>query len=251
MEILFGKTCVVTGAAGGIGSALVRRLVRDGAQVVAIDRDVPELDGVALALAVDVSDIAAVRAAAERITRELGPVHLLVNNAGTVGGGRTWEIADEVWDRVLGTNLGGVLNGIRAFVPAMVANSEEPAHVVNTASMAGVATMPNIAPYIASKQAVVGVSETLHHDLREAGVTHVGVSVVCPGYVPTWLGMPDKSMPLPEPKPGQPSADDVADAIVDAVLTGRFYVFTHADSTAHVERRLRAIVDGTAPVSMT
>ena len=251
MQIGARTTCVVTGAAGGIGSALVRHLVRDGARVVAIDREEPALDGVAVALAVDVSDLAQVRAAGDRIAAELGPVHLLVNNAGTVGGGRTWEIADEVWERVIGTNLGGVLNGIRAFVPAMVANTDEPSHVVNTASMAGVATMPNIAPYIASKQAVVGVSETLHHDLREAGVTHVGVSVVCPGYVPTWLGLPDRSLPLPPPKPGQPSADDVADAIVTAVLSDQFYVFTHGDSTAHVERRMRAIIDGTAPASMT
>lgn len=251
METLFGKTCVVTGAAGGIGSALVRRLVRDGARVVAIDRDEPQLDGIALTLAVDVSDLAQVRGAAQHIANELGPVHLLVNNAGVVAGGRLWTIDEADWQRVLGTNLGGVINGLLAFVPGMVTNADEPAHVINTASMAGVATMPNIAPYIAAKQGVVGISEVLHHDLREEGVTHIGVSVVCPGYVPTWLGMPDRSMALPAPQPGQPSADDVADAIVDAVLTGRFYVFTHADSTGHVERRMRAIIDGTAPASMT
>lgn len=248
---LSGRTAVVTGAAHGIGLALVGSLLDRGAQVVAVDRDAERLSGAVEALAgrgtvvaeaADVADQASLVAVRERAEARFGAVDLVCNNAG-IGGqlGPTWEVDDDEWRRVLEVNLHGVVNGIRAFVPAMVARGD--GHVLNTASMAGVLPMPWGAPYVASKHAVVGLSSTLRLELSRSAPS-VGVTVACPGWTDTGIASGPDAGVLPGHEEGPAgrmaarlaasvaqgaSAHDVADAALDAVEGGSFWVLTHAD----------------------
>ena len=138
-------------------------------------------------------------------------MHVLCNNAG-VGGphGPLWEISPGDWDWVLGVNLGGVINGIRAFVPLLL--EQEAAHVVNTASVFGVFAGA-LGPYGVSKHAVVALSETLHLQLRALGAGHVGVSVLCPGAVRTRFATsarnrPAAAGPPPSSGPGERASEE-------------------------------------------
>lgn len=252
MTTLEGRVAVVTGAASGLGEAMAHRLAAAGCALVLADVD--PLDRVADAIAdaggnvavvpTDVTDPDAVDALAAAALAKFGSIGVVCNNAGIVAGGNCWEIPRSEWRRVIEVDLMGVVNGIRSFVPHLL---ESGGHVVNTASMGGVVAYPMIGPYVAAKFGVVGLSEVLHHDLAAMGAP-VGVSVVCPGYVPTRLGMVDRVTPPPAPAPGALSADDVAAAVIDAVLADRFYVFTHPDSTDAVARRSHAMVSGSTPV---
>ena len=185
--------------------------------------------------------------AAERF----GPVHLLCNNAGVQLTGATWEFELREWEWLLGVNLWGVIHGIKAFVPGMIEHGG-PAHVVNTSSVGGLVVFPGMAGYAASKSAVVAISESLHLDLRAHDLP-VGVSVLCPG--PTMSELRENSTALrPDAEAGRPlalvtelprmPADDVADQVVDAVLRDRFWVLTHPEYLAQVDRRARGIAAG-------
>ncbi|MDT5027694.1 MAG: hypothetical protein QOE61_4120 [Micromonosporaceae bacterium] len=191
MDDLTSKVAVITGAASGIGFALAKVFAAEGMRVVLADVDATRLTSAADALAatgadcigevVDVSDPAAVERLADRTVEHFGGVHVICNNAGVSALGCQWELSLDDWNWVLDVCLGGVVNGIRSFVPRMLA-SGEPGHVVNTASMAGVLTSPFVGPYAAAKHAVVGISKGLRAEL--AG-TPIGVTVVCPGMVNT------------------------------------------------------------------
>jgi NAD(P)-dependent dehydrogenase (short-subunit alcohol dehydrogenase family) len=186
-----GSCAVVTGAASGIGRALARAFGAEGMKVVLGDVNEPLLKEAAaeltnqgvecVALAVDVSDAAAVERLAEHAIDRFGGVRVVCNNAGVSTIGKQWEIGIDDWDWVIDVCLRGVVNGVRSFVPRMLAHGG-PAHVVNTASMGGLLTSPFLGPYAAAKHAVVGLSKGLRAEL--AG-TEVGVSVVCPGMVRT------------------------------------------------------------------
>jgi NAD(P)-dependent dehydrogenase (short-subunit alcohol dehydrogenase family) len=255
---LDGKVAVVTGGASGLGQAMARRFAREGARVVLADIAEPQLaaatDELAaggadvVAVTTDVTDPASVDALARRSLDAFGAVDVVCNNAGLVVTGPAWEIPLADWRRLLDVNLWGVIHGIHAFVPLLL-DQGTPAHVVNTASMGGVLSLAGIAPYVASKHAVVALSEVLHADLAARGAP-VGVSVLCPGYVPTRLGLDDRDAPVPEPRPGAITADDVAGRVVDALAEGRFYIFTHPGSTEQVAARSAAIVDGRSPTPL-
>ncbi len=186
-----GDVCVVTGAASGIGRALAAAFGSEGMRVVLADLNEPLLaeavaelraSGVECAGRVtDVSDPEAVERLAESTVEHFGGVHVVCNNAGVSTMGKQWEISAADWDWVLGVCLGGVVNGVRSFVPRMLARGE-PAHVVNTASMGGLLTGAYIGPYVAAKHGVVGLSKGLRAELDGTGI---GVSVVCPGMVST------------------------------------------------------------------
>jgi len=238
MEQLRDRVAVVTGAASGIGLATAQALAAEGMRVVLADldeagagREATALgDDVALGVAVDVRDPESVEALARAAVDRFGAVHVIMNNAGIVTGGRTWEQPLQDWHRVLDVNLWGVIHGIRTFVPLLLANGPDGGHVVNTASMAAVTAIPGIAPYTATKHAVLGVSDVLRAEL--AGMdAPIGVSVVMPGMIRTGLN-PIGTI--------EPSA--VAANVVDAVRRGRPYVFTDDHATADVEARLGAIV---------
>jgi NAD(P)-dependent dehydrogenase (short-subunit alcohol dehydrogenase family) len=244
---------VITGAASGIGRALAQRLAREGMRLALADVDVKRLRQVAsalpgaLAVRTDVSRMADVQALAAKAYARFGAVHLLCNNAGVAEYGPVWEVPLRRWRRVLATNLWGAIHGCLVFVPRMLAQGE-PAHVVNTASMAGLVTPPLAGAYSVSKHAVVALSEALAQDLslRKA---RIEVSVLCPGWVATRLA---DSATRVDPvvrallSGGRP-AEEIADRAVRAVRSGEFYVLTHPEMAKAVRRRAEEIVAGRAP----
>jgi NAD(P)-dependent dehydrogenase (short-subunit alcohol dehydrogenase family) len=244
-----GKVAVITGAASGLGYAMATRFADEGAKLVLADIAEPQLErathqlaaaGVTVdACATDVGDPESVEALARHAYALHGRVDIVVNNAGLVVLGKVWEIPLTQWHRLMDVNLWGVIHGIHAFVPRLIRQGG-PAYVINTASMAGVMTLGSLAPYVASKHAVVGLSEVLARDLAEAEVP-IGVTVVCPGYVPTRLGLQDRDAAVAPPAPGAVSADDVADRVRQAMRDRQLYVFTHPGSIEEVDRRHRVI----------
>lgn len=245
MEQLEGRTAVVTGAASGIGLAVTEAFVAEGMRVFMTDVDEAQLAAHARrlgdqgaevdALVVDVTDPDAVERAGAAVVERFGQLHVAVNNAGIVAGGNSWELDLADWHRVVDVDLWGVIHGIVAFVPRILA-SGEPGHVVNTASMAAVAALAGIGPYTASKHAVLGLSDGLRAELAAIGAP-VGVSVVMPGMIKTGMN-PFGTVP----------AEAVAANVVDAIRRDRAYVFTDHHSTAEVEDRLRAILAARADV---
>src|SRR5207249_8041789 len=179
MRDLAGRVAVVTGGGGGIGRAMVDRLAREGAKVVIADVDervlaavvasVRARGGEAIGVRTDVTELASVQALADRAFAAFGKVHVLCNNAGVAVWGGLETATHRDWQWVLGVNLWGVIHGVEAFVPRMIAH-KEPGHIVNTASMAGLVATRGLGVYNTSKYAVVGLSETLAKDLKPYGI---------------------------------------------------------------------------------
>ncbi len=268
MRLKPGQIAVVTGAASGIGLALCKALLAAGLTVcmldvegVALDRAAAKLGGVADTYACDVSDPAAVSRAADDILRRHGHVDLLVNNAGV--GGRLspmWDSAPQDWQWVFGVNVFGVVNGIRAFVPAMLARGE--GHVVNVASMAGLTAPPFLGTYVASKHAVVGLTESLAAEFATVG-SPLKASVVCPGNIESRIREGDRNRPAA--LAGRPATDPAMlsrlEAVFDGILQqGRItadegvarilagierddlHILTHPDDTAAARERLERVM---------
>ena len=203
MDQFSRRVAVVTGAASGIGLALARRFGSEGMRVVLADIEAGPLEraeaqlsasGIeTLAVRTDVSRADEVDALARKTIDAFGAVHLVCNNAGVFVGGNSWEVPIADWEWVLGVNFWGVVHGLRSFVPLLLAHGED-AHIVNTASMAGLVSLPFTAPYCVSKHAVVTLSESLHHEmtLRQA---KLGVSVLCPEVVATQIGDSGRNRP--------------------------------------------------------
>jgi len=271
MRELKGKVAAVTGAASGLGRAMALAFADQGMHValgdVADTSDTlaqVETRGVsAVAMKLDVSKAAEVEAFAELIDRELGGAHLVCNNAGVSPLATAWEMSLGDWQWILGVNLWGVIHGVRSFMPRLLARNE--GHVVNTASVAGLISPPGTAAYNVTKHAVVALSETLYHDLRERQ-SAVGVSVLCPAYVPTGIADSERNRPAdvqatPKTKEtlareamlkkavtsGRLSADDVARAVVQAVKEERFYVLTHPRIKGAIAARMEDILGERAP----
>jgi NAD(P)-dependent dehydrogenase (short-subunit alcohol dehydrogenase family) len=283
MEQLEDRVAVVTGGGSGIGRAVATQLAGAGMHVVVADIQQDALDATvadlvaaghrAIGVRTDVSDGDSVDALAEATVAEFGAVHVVHNNAGVGVGGPVWTHTERDWQWVLGVNLWGVIHGIRAFVPRMLAQGG-PAHVVNTASMAGLISVPYLGAYNVSKHGVVTLSETLNRDLRLAGAD-IGVSVLCPGLVMTNIFESQRNRPeeladdagssglsalldgVGDSSATQDaigafgqilSPDEVAAAVVDAVRQDRFYILTHPESTeALVRTRCDDIVEARHP----
>lgn len=209
----------------------------------------------------DVSKAKQVEALADKTLSAFGAVDLLFNNAGVSAGTSIWESTLEDWDWVLGVNLWGVIHGVHSFIPIMLAQ-KTPSHVVNTASIAGLISAPDLGVYKVSKHAVVTLSETLFHELKARG-SKIGVSVLCPGWVNTHLSDSERnrqkeySSPLDYKKPSKKykkldkdlrriiskgkSPDEIAGIVFQAIEKNRFYVFTHPEMKHFVENRLEDI----------
>ena len=187
MQDVEGKVAVVTGGASGIGYGIARTLLKAGMKVVIADANQRHLDEVKAELKgvnnvhflkVDVTDRAAMAEAADEVERVFGKVHVICNNAGIASGQAMDEAEYAEWDRVMAVNLGGVINGVKSFVPKIKAHGEG-GHVVNTSSMAGIIPLPETGGiYAASKFAVRGLTDSLRLSLAKDGI---GVSTLCPG----------------------------------------------------------------------
>jgi short-subunit dehydrogenase len=265
---LKNKVLVVTGAASGIGRAIALFAAQRGMRVVLADIDPEglveavrevEAQGVeAHGVRVDVGDAASVEQLAQETYTRFGAAHLLINNAGVAVGGAAWTLPLANWERSLRINLFGVVYGIHAFLPRMIA-AGEPGHVVNVASAAGLIAVPSFAAYNASKFAVVGLTEALYHDLT-LRKTKIGVSLLCPAWVQTRIadrGAVNQATAdavdaavdasVARAVASGISAEQVACDVFDAVEAERFYVITHADTRQAVAMRSEDIVQGRSP----
>jgi NAD(P)-dependent dehydrogenase (short-subunit alcohol dehydrogenase family) len=217
----------------------------------------------AMTMRVDVSSAGEVEAFAQRTVAELGAVHVVCNNAGVSPLGAVWEHTVADWQWILGVNVWGVIHGVRAFAPRLIAQNE--GHIVNTASVAGLISPPGSGAYNLTKHAVVALSESLYHDLRERR-SAVGVSVLCPAYVPTRIVDSERNRPRHLPaaqksketlarevmlrkavSSGKVSADQVAQAVVAAVKEERFYILTHPRIKGAIRARMEDILEERAP----
>ena len=270
---LAGKVAVVTGAASGLGRAMALAFASEGMHLALADVDDAglqetrtRLDGKdvkSIVMRLDVSKASEVEAFARKCFQELGAVHVVCNNAGVALSGPVWETSEAEWQWILGVNLLGVVNGVRAFAPRLIAQDE--GHIVNTASVAGLISPPGMGAYCVSKHAVVTLSEALHHDLRERG-SRVGVSLLCPAYVPTGIADSERNQPpgvsvssksnervakeaalRKAVAAGKLSADDVARAVVAAVKENRFYVLTHPGIKGAVRARMEDVLEERVP----
>lgn len=273
MEQLAGRTAVVTGAASGIGFAIARSLAQAGMRVALADVEPAALAAAAaqlaaggaevLAVPVDVTDRAAMAAAAETVQAHFGRVDVLCNNAGVSVAGTLDRMQPSDWDWVLGVNLHGVINGLHAFLPRIVAQGEG-GHVVNTASVAGLVADPGMTVYVTSKFAVVGLSEALRPELAPH---RIGVTVLCPHAVATNIVQSRRNRPahLQRQRRGAPRGDDAAvrqmieaavaetfanaldpavvgALVVEAIRHDDPYCFTHPEDRAAVEARMRDLL---------
>ncbi|MCC6008396.1 MAG: SDR family NAD(P)-dependent oxidoreductase [Rhodobacteraceae bacterium] len=267
MKIERGCTAYVSGAGSGIGRGIALAAAARGASVAVCDiraeaaeavaEEVRGLGAQALAMALDVSDAAAVQAAAARIEEALGPVSLVCNNAGVaMHGVPLHEIELPDWDWVIGVNVMGVVHGIRAFVPRMLARGG-PAHVVNTASIGGFQVNPDFltGAYSMTKYAVVALSEGLEQELSGSGI---GVSVLAPAAVATGIHLSGRARPERLGGATERAAnhfvgdlihdgaapEEIGEQVVRAVEEGSFYIFTHPETRKWIEARHRRIEGG-------
>ncbi len=255
MENLKDKTAVVTGGASGIGRALCLAFAREGARVVVADLDnagmaaaavaVGKAGSRAVAVRTDVSRLADVQALAERAFKEFGAVHVLCNNAGVAVHGGLESASHKDWEWLIGVNLWGVIHGIEAFVPRMIAQ-KQPGHIVNTASMAGLIASQGLGVYNTTKYAVVGLSETLQKDLRPYDI---GVSVLCPMGVATNIHDSARNRPAHLQTAGGSrggevtligrtlTPEHVAERVLRAIHSNHLYIITHEEGLAPLRRR--------------
>ncbi|MEH6581494.1 MAG: SDR family NAD(P)-dependent oxidoreductase [Halioglobus sp.] len=260
MQDLNGKVAVVTGAGSGIGEGIARAAAGAGMKVVVADIDIEKAravasdlcdqGGEAIAVKVDVSDLASVEALRDEAVERFGGVHLLCNNAGVWLGALMQEADIKDWQFLINVNLYGVIHGVKAFLPLLIEQGE--GHIVNTASMGGLISGPPEGLYTTTKFAIVGLSEAL---LMEVAGQGVGVSVLCPGLVDTNLidqsfavrpdsvnsGI-DHQQPAPDIASGIPPSA-VGAQVMDAVKEGGFYVITHDDYRDIIKMRHDGILD--------
>ena len=263
MTDISNKTAFVTGAASGIGFALAEGLLRRGAKVMLVDIDEAGLTTAHKKLGMintanfvcNVADPEAVKAAAEATIAAFGHVHLIFNNAGVSLPGRPGRIALEDWRWITDINLLGVVYGCEAFIPHIMGHGEG-GHIINTASTAGHLTGVGMAPYFATKFAVVGYSEALSQELAEAGI---GVSCLCP----TWVKSNIHNTADKAPVAGQyrekfrqskayetikgyiengMDADVYAELCLKAVEANRLHVFNDPEARAAVAARGQALL---------
>ena len=251
MQELRGKTAIITGGASGIGLGIARAFAREGMNLVLADvvpdrldaakRDLEALGARVTTVVTDVSDPASVAAAGRAVQQTFGKLHVAVNNAGVPMHGKPIEQVNvEEWQRVIGVNITGVINGIRCFVP-MIRSHGEGGHVVNTASISGffIRKGRNQGAYSMSKYAVVALSEALEQETEDA---NIGVSVLCPGPVRTNLLASISTGPATPAAMGNRLEPDVlGQRVVQAIRDNEFYVLTHASERGVIKARYARI----------
>ncbi|MGA0572610.1 SDR family oxidoreductase [Variovorax sp. VNK109] len=275
-----GRTAVLTGAGSGfglecarIGAARGMNLVLVDVQQDALDKAKAEMEAAGaqvLARKVDVADAKAMEQLAADVQQRFGAPNFVFNNAGVGAGGLIWENTIADWEWVMGVNVWGVVHGVRLFTPMMLeAARKDPqwqGHIVNTASMAGLLTPPNMGVYNVTKHAVVSLTESLYQDLRLV-TDQIGASVLCPYFVQTGISQSHRNRPggaLAADKPtksqiisqamtdkavgsGKITAGEVAQKVFDAIEADQFYIYSHPKALANVASRMEAIVEGHNP----
>lgn len=255
---------VITGAASGIGAGLARHAASRGMDLVLADWDEAALTAVAdslsgnvLAVPTDVRDETAVQSLAKAAYDKFGQVDLLFNNAGVLSSGMSWEIDAATWQRSLDINIGGITNVIRAFIPCMI-EADRPSRIINTSSWGGFLTSPFMAPYTATKFAIVGITEVLAADLAAIG-SKVQVSLLAPGAV--------KSAILDEKEPEKTSEfmtmmrdmtdengltpDEFAPLVFEAIDRESYWITPHPEMLdAGLKQRMEMILDRRHPSSV-
>ena len=273
------KVAVLTGAGSGFGLECARIGAQLGMKLVLVDVQKDALDAAqaelqaagaqVMARRVDVSNDAQMQALANDVKATFGAPHFVFNNAGVGAGGLVWENTIADWEWVMGVNLWGVIHGVRLFTPMMLeAAKQDPSyqgHIVNTASMAGLLTPPNMGIYNVTKHAVVSLTETLYQDLKLVS-DQVSASVLCPYFVPTGINQSHRNRPaeLKADKPtqsqligqamsdkavgsGKVTAAEVAQKVFDALAADQFYIYSHPKALGNAKTRFDAIVAGTNP----
>ena len=255
-----GGVAVITGAAAGIGAGLARHASALGMTVVLADVDEKsaaalrdELNaagGSTVDAVCDVRDPTALEELAERTYRELGPVRLLVNNAGVEQFGYLWDTPVDNWNRIVDINISGVFHGVRAFLPKMI-EAGTPAWVWNLSSIGGVAVVPLQAPYIMSKHAVLALTECMHLEVQQAGHDHIHVQAVLPGAVVSNIfesaggvsagdvaAAESQRVAMLDIKAEAMDPVAAAQVVFDQAADGRFYLLTQPEyvGSAMVER---------------
>jgi NAD(P)-dependent dehydrogenase (short-subunit alcohol dehydrogenase family) len=279
MKDFTDKIAVVTGAASGIGRGLALRFAAAGMHVVLADVEAGALEEAAaevaatgrqaLAVRTDASKAADVEALAQATLDRFGAVHVVCNNAGVALSGLTWMHTVADWEWLLGVNLWGVIHGVRVFTPIMLAQGGD-AHIVNTASLAGLISGPGQSIYGVTKFGVVALSETLFHELQMLG-SPVRVSVLCPGFVSTRIADAARNRPADLadtalPPPGSEALEElgrqllasatppsvIADRVLEAIREERFYILPHPQWKDLIQERMEGILAerNPAPIDM-
>ena len=287
METMQGRVAVVTGAASGIGKALALGFADEGANVVladieeaplrAAEAEIADRGVEALGVITDVTDADSVGALAQATIDRFGAVHMVCNNAGVGGGGliRNQQLVD--WKWVVDVCLWGVIHGVHHFLPHLI--EAEESHIMSTASVAGLMSVPGLGPYNAAKYGVVAIMETLHLEMQRDRNANVGVSVLCPGVVRTNIATAQRNRPEElrrqrRPRPEGEAPSETADArrrnaniaaalergmdpsqvaakVIEAMYERRFWVLSHPELLAEVNHRNQQLADLENPTIFT
>ena len=269
MTDVTGRAAFITGGANGIGLGIARAFARAGVKLALVDIDAAALDRAREELAavtegetavLDMRDRDSFADIADTFEAKLGPVSLVVNNAGVAGGAPADKLTYDLWDWNLGINLYGPISGVQTFLPRMVARGGG-GHIVNTASGAGLAASASGVLYHTAKFAVVGLSEALQLELAPLGI---GVTVLCPGPVATGIiartrelqpsvvkAMSGEQHAAARARSGRMAEmlaagippDEVGDMVLDAVRGDRLYIHTDRSMIPLIEARCKALLD--------
>jgi NAD(P)-dependent dehydrogenase (short-subunit alcohol dehydrogenase family) len=268
-----GGVAVITGAGAGIGAGLARYASSLGMTVVLADIDAVAIaalrdelraaDGTAVDVECDVTDPDAVEELADRVYRDVGPVRLLVNNAGVEQFGYLWDTPITNWRRIVDINISGVFHGIRAFLPKMMATDEQ-AWVWNLSSVGGVVAISLQAPYIMSKHAVLALTECLHLDVQTAGHDyHIHIQAVLPGAVVSNIfesagGVDAEAGDAAAAEAQRAAMLDIkaaamdplaaAETVFDQAADGRFYLLTQQSVASAMADRANVLAAQRSPV---
>jgi NAD(P)-dependent dehydrogenase (short-subunit alcohol dehydrogenase family) len=253
------KVAIVTGGAGGIGFAIASALARAGAAVALADIDEVAVDAAASRLRDHGADVTPFRLdvgepgdwarCMDKIKVRYGNAHILCNNAGLASAASVAELPMAQWDRIMKVNASGTFYGSQIFI-AHLRGHGEPGHIVNTASIVGLFSSPGLGAYVASKYAIVGLSEMMRFELDAEGT---GVSVLCPGVVGTNLAENSGRALNEKRHGGQPQSvsdvvgsamqpEHIGSAVVAAIEANSFYVITHPEYRSVLEARHRVIL---------